>query len=605
MRIHRERLSSIACPFGLAASFLIMAVISWRRWADILVDFGRELYIPWQISSGSTLYKDLAHLFGPLSQYYHSVLFRLFGVSYTTIIASNMLILLIFLCTLYLLFDHVASRSAAFMSCVIVIFVFAFSQYIMIGNYNFMSPYSHEATHGLVLSLLLICQIYLFQLRKNRLLLFTAGLTLGLVSLTKQDIFFSAALTAGFFFIILATKDLRPVVVSLSALLFLMGFFMPVFAFFSYFCMFMSTSEAMRAVLTSTGMFLKKETVNNLFYIRGMGFDNIVGNLSIMLVHTVLVLGVLYLVFIMARHHATQKKRGTKGYLVTAGLVTVPGAAWFYNPYKIGLSLPALSLLSFIVILMYYINSKSQKERRESDKIIPILLWALFSFLLLAKIILNARLYHYGFYLALPSVVLFVIMTVWFLPSIMEQRRCGGILFRNTMIATLAVIAGHFLLVSTDIYAKKVLPVGSGSDRIITFAPEIDDRGFLVTQAETWIKSHVAPGDSVVVLPEGVMLNYLTRRINPTRYTNLMVPELKTYGESGIIADFEGHSPTYFILVHKNTSEYGVGYFGTDPDNGMKIMTWINAHYAPVALFGAEPFKGKRFGIKILKRNGF
>ena len=40
---------------------------SWRRWPDPLVDFGRELYVPWRINAGQVLYRDLASLFGPLS----------------------------------------------------------------------------------------------------------------------------------------------------------------------------------------------------------------------------------------------------------------------------------------------------------------------------------------------------------------------------------------------------------------------------------------------------------------------------------------------------------------------------------------------------------
>lgn len=597
-----ERFSAIACPLGLAASFLIMSIISWRKWADILVDFGRELYIPWRLSSGLTLYKDLAHLFGPLSQYYHSFLFSICGTTYMTIICSNMIILIIFLCALYLLIDQVASRPAAVMSCGVIIYVFAFSQYVRIGNYNFISPYSHEATHGLVLSLLMICQIYLFQLRKKKFLLFTAGISLGLVFLTKLDVFLSAAITVGFFFILLAVQERRPSFAISSASAFLSGFILPPSAFFLYFCKFMSAKEALHSTLTASGIYLKKETVDNPFYISGMGFDNIAGNLSKMLLHTLIALGILYIVYVLSRDLATHKIRGEKKYLIIACLATVPVASWFINPYNVGISLPALSLLSIIAILKYFI-SEAKKERNESDKIIPILLWAIFSLLLLAKIVLNARLYHYGFYLALPSVVLIIIMTVWLLPTLMDRHKCGGFFFRNTMIATIAVISCHFLLISTNIYAKKVFSVGSGSDRIITFSPRFDDSGLYFSQAEAWIGSNVSPNESIVVLPEGVMLNYMTKRINPTIYTNLMVPELSIYGEPDILNELVKHCPAYFVLVHKDTSEYGVGYFGADPRYGMEIMAWINSHYTPVALFGREPFKGDRFGIKILKRN--
>src|SRR5262249_21728814 len=37
------------------------ALLAWSsgRWPDLLVDFGRELYLPWRIASGARLYADL------------------------------------------------------------------------------------------------------------------------------------------------------------------------------------------------------------------------------------------------------------------------------------------------------------------------------------------------------------------------------------------------------------------------------------------------------------------------------------------------------------------------------------------------------------------
>ncbi len=55
-----------------------------------LIDFGRELYVPWQIRQGRVLYRDIASLFGPLSSYVNASWFRLFGVSLLTLAICNM-----------------------------------------------------------------------------------------------------------------------------------------------------------------------------------------------------------------------------------------------------------------------------------------------------------------------------------------------------------------------------------------------------------------------------------------------------------------------------------------------------------------------------------
>src|SRR4029453_11665988 len=75
-----------AGPSLIVMVFCVMAFWSWRKWPDLLIDFGQQLYIPWQLSSGKLLYKDIVILHGPLSQYFNAFWFRLFGPSLTPLI---------------------------------------------------------------------------------------------------------------------------------------------------------------------------------------------------------------------------------------------------------------------------------------------------------------------------------------------------------------------------------------------------------------------------------------------------------------------------------------------------------------------------------------
>jgi hypothetical protein len=54
-----------------------MAILSWRKWPDILINFGRELYIPWQLNQGFRLYLDIAYFNGPFSPYVNSLIFKI------------------------------------------------------------------------------------------------------------------------------------------------------------------------------------------------------------------------------------------------------------------------------------------------------------------------------------------------------------------------------------------------------------------------------------------------------------------------------------------------------------------------------------------------
>src|SRR5215475_7663103 len=138
----------------VAVTYGLGAWLTWRKWPDLLVDFGEQLYLPWRISTGSVLYRDVMYLTGgPLSQYYHAVLFRFFGASFLTLIVSNLAIGLGLLLLMYWRFVACSDVWTATTICLGVVLVLAFGQYSDIGNYNFIAPYCHEVWHGTVLSI--------------------------------------------------------------------------------------------------------------------------------------------------------------------------------------------------------------------------------------------------------------------------------------------------------------------------------------------------------------------------------------------------------------------------------------------------------------------
>jgi hypothetical protein len=137
--------------------FVFAAIFSWRKCADVLDDFGIQLYIPWRISTGAVLYRDLFYFAGgPLSQYYNAFLFKFFGVSLLPILASNLIIVAVMLAAIYRRFFKASDALTAATICLGIVAVFAFAQYDSHGNMNYVMPYSHEALHGLCLSIFTI-----------------------------------------------------------------------------------------------------------------------------------------------------------------------------------------------------------------------------------------------------------------------------------------------------------------------------------------------------------------------------------------------------------------------------------------------------------------
>src|SRR5208282_2521695 len=150
-------------------------------------------------------------------------------------------------------------------------------------------------------------------------------------------------------------------------------------------------------------------------------------------------------------------------------------------------------------------------------------------------------------------------------------------------------------------YKDKDFTLGTGGDRIVTYKPAVDPTGAAMASAAVWIETHTAPADTLAVLPEGVMLNYLTRRDNPTPYV-VFAFEVWAFGEQTMLAAYQRNPPDYIVLIQRDSSEYGVQYFGLQKGYGFDVMQWVRQNYEPVELIGSEPLQSSAFGIKILKR---
>ena len=81
-----------------------------------------------------------------------------------------------------------------------------------------------------------------------------------------------------------------------------------------------------------------------------------------------------------------------------------------------------------------------------------------------------------------------------------------------------------------------------------------------------------------------------------------MPPELAVSSETDIVTALNESRPDIVVVVHKDTTEYGVPFFGTSAAYGKTIMDWVRRHYHQTAIFGTEPFRGPDFGIQILER---
>src|SRR5438045_6598527 len=160
----------------LAIGTIFFIAISWRKWPDPLIDFGQELYNAWQLSNGAVLYRDVGCIYGPLSEYLNAGVFWLFGPGLIVLAIANLITFAGITTAIYLIIRQGWGALAAWLSTLIFISVFGFSQFVDAGNYNYATPYANETIHGMLVSLLLCLALFAWTNRPTATLSIVYGL---------------------------------------------------------------------------------------------------------------------------------------------------------------------------------------------------------------------------------------------------------------------------------------------------------------------------------------------------------------------------------------------------------------------------------------------
>jgi hypothetical protein len=584
-----------------AAAFAALLGWSWRKWPDPLVDFGRELYVPWQLRNGRMLYRDIASLFGPLSPYINLLWFRLFGVSLMTLALMNTALLAALTAGVYHVIRAGTNRMTATTATLAAVLLFGFSQYLDVGNYNYITPYSHEATHGMVLSVASMLAWQAAVGRRRRSAAALAGWCAGLVVLTKPEIAvaLAAAMTIG---IVGASRveDENGATMTLAAV-FAAFLTVPPLCFFLYFHVAgpMTLGDAARAVAAGWMPAILTPVARNAFYAKVTGFDNPAGHVRQMLVTFA---GFVAFVAIATGlgQLRPQRRLGRIAWLA-AQVIYLLTIAFLVPRFEVSRAFPLIVACGFAGTVLSYVGSGARS--RNAAPALLLMMWCAFAAALLGKMLLNAQIYHYGFYLALPAATVTVIVLVWVVPGAVAAR-CGDEAARRTrwlLTASVAVaIAPHLALTQTW-FATKTVAVGSGGDRFLASGGLLW-QGQAVRDAVSWLARETPPTATVAVIPEGIMINYLGRRITPVPFVNYMPPEVTAFGEPAMLRAFAERPPDYVLLVDRDTSEYGFAAFGSDPRYGAALLSWIRARYEAVTRVGPGVIDNAKGSIEILRR---
>lgn len=578
-----------------------MIYLGWLRWPDLIVDYGREVYVPWRLSEGGVLYRDIASFFGPFSAYWNSLLFRVFGPSILILELSNIALVAAMTYLVYRLFEREDDDISAVIICVAFLVMFALGKHFDLGSYNYIAPYSHEIVHGVFFSFLAIYMIKLYLNGGKLRWIFMAGLFTGLVALTKMETSLAVGLSmlSAFILIFFRVKP-APDRLRLAAL-FIGGLILPVLAFIGYLSVHMGLAESVKGVFSSWLTLKQTDIASSKFYTRMMGTDKTLENLLSMVAASKWLLIIL---LPLAADYLLRKRQLARKYGGAAAFVlSLCVAGYFIFRINWDLLFRPLPLFAALILAVLFFEAFFRRDEDEAKKNIPLFSLAVFSFVMLFKIMFAAKIYGNGFVLAMPATLLSIYMLLSYAPGLLKKKWGYGSVLRYSALAAIVVMVSFYFVKSMALYSKMDYTVGSGGDRIIT-RENSGGKGVAILLEQ--IEGIIQPGDDFVVMPEGALINYLSRRQNPSKYIYYLPSDLTMYGEDRMFEALESSPPDYIILISRDSIEYGYHYLGQD--YGFRIFSFVRDRYDTVLQIGSMDFLKKSVSIRqplgmvILKR---
>lgn len=579
----------LAGPLLLVALFAGLAIATWRRSGDALIDFPRHAFTAWRLSEGDLLYRDVFCIYGPWPHLIETVGFRLFGPGLDVVLILNLVVLVVCCVLYYQLVKMAGGKGAAWVATACFI---ALSGFNLTGplssNYNFVTPYCGQAIWGF-LGLLLVVR----GLSGGASLAWSVvtGAGAALAWLNKPE-FVLATAAVGLVALAWVWCRIRPRYRDASAGLgrklgrWLLGatcgfllVVMPLVLWFGFRGGAGHAWEAFAAVPnTVLAPSYRLAMSQSLFNQEVLGLDRVGANLA-----ATLLTGFFLLLLVYWLGHANHLRPPGKPAAGAAGLLAAATTPWLH-PEVGGMAL-VVPILFLAVLSTKECLRCAVIDQRGGNRL-PLALLAVAGASMLLRMGLSANLQHYGFFMAPLAIGA---LMAWVVPKGGWQ----GAVFSGLVLGLAFSAAGGTLIEAR----KKNLEVGSGRDRFLSYPLHICGSGAFLQEMLRQVACLPARPETLLGLPESAALNYHARIRNPTPVMEWNPDHLAVHGDDRLLEMLRSHPPEAVVLFGRDLSQYGAKRFGQDKRSGLHVLHWLQENYIPVESRDWNPLAPAERGV--------
>jgi hypothetical protein len=587
---------SIMVFLSIIGCFIYLLSVTWLRWGNPLVDTFRDFWVPLQILKGKILYKEVFYEYGFFPPYFFAFLYAIFGVHIMTLVSCGIGIALIFIFILYKLARFFLDE---FISCIVIItflFVFAFGYNISSDIFNFILPYSFASIFCLIFisSALYYFIKFIFCEKEKYLLLWSVFLSFAFLSRIELTLLIWVVFVSVFGLSILKNKYKQK-------LRWIICLFTPMIVCFLGYFSFLYNMQAFAG--------FKECIVDQIFFHKNssftqgvMGLGNLLTNILFITHSFVIEVGLVLLIGIVSTQISSffQHKEKSRFMLIVSILFLFSLFIFSIKYIKANIQFRCIPLILIIGITFFLINIFRSCEIKKNISLLTIFL---ISLSMIIRIFFAVAPNSYGFFLITLALVCYYFFFFEIIPKLfIFLFPSYSISFSKPLFSLLLACLFLSLALShwhITRYYYKLKTFQLKTDRGNIFFRN-DQKTLRYSEIIGYLRENTSNDNTLVVLPEGIGINFFSHRENPTGFCNFTPPVFEFIGEGKIIDRFEKTNIDYIIILNRITIEYGFPYFGVH--YGEKIDLWIKKHYSLKKLFGPYPFTKPEFGAALYKR---
>lgn len=584
---------------SLAALFALMLFATWQRWTHPIIDHGREMNVPLRLLQGERLYIDIIYYYGPFAPYFNAALYYLFGVHLNTLHAAGAVCALLNLAMIYWLARRLMSPWEGAMTTAFVVITCALSAHLG----NFIQPYAYSALYGWTFALASLVCLVRYVTSHNSVWMFWAGVAVGATMTCKPEhglIGLGPVAVAWVLTSLSARRWLwRPLWLAALPVAAIGAFtYVPLVLLVPWQMLFTDTYRAFstpQMVFFAEGMSgVRGWPITGWAIVSGAGMALAACGLAALL-------GLM----LDQRLQSLSRRAALRSWLclIVGAMLWWSGAREAQN-FDIT---PVRSAAVVLAVTIGFVAWRLWQHRAAPDLVSErhkiAFLVAIFSFIAIGRVILNVSLWSPYTAFTVPTV--FVVYGYLFFrgaPDLLLPGEGARQYARSVAMALLGIWITSLGIDHVESARLNRFEINLPRARFFIDAMT----GPPLAQAIQFAAERTQPGDYVLNVPQGSVINFLADRRHPLREEIIVPGFLTPDREADAIERVKQKNVKLILIANHLTPEYRDRAFGVNYNQA--LMRWIDAHYHPVATFSAAESAKLEFGdfdffIRAYERN--